>query len=290
MDFTNSINKRAVACVYSSGLEMVRQELLITRKLGNGEFGVVFEGSYRGERCAVKTLKAGVRTDTLAYRCLMGELSILASLKPHAHVAGLVGACIDDLSQPLLIQELVSGPNLQELLDRKREGFRLEKSQMAMWSMHLMLALEYLHEQTPVIMHRDVKPSNLLVGRDGLKLADFGLATQILGPTHGSNVGTPRYTAPEVFSKGRTATYTERIDIYSAALVIWYLVTGHRPCCRVDEFPLARPDLAQARKRWPSMANLLRSMWAHEPHMRPSAKTCVLAMCNFREHVCCSCQ
>jgi serine/threonine protein kinase len=137
-------------------------------------------------------------------------------------------------------------------------------------------------------MHRDLKPANILLTADHqtLKLTDFGLAKRFprddaaagqgspsrLVRTHTYKVGTPRYTAPEVL-EGLTsgqhtslaAVYTEKADVYSAALIIWYLLTGQCPIARVQMLPRARPELA----------GLLARMWAHDPVARPPAAECV---------------
>ncbi len=61
------------------------------------------------------------------------------------------------------------------------------------------------------------------------------------------------------------------MDIFSAALITWYLLTGHRPAVDIRADAMARPDLAPARARWPAVAALAEAMWAHEPEARPSA-------------------
>ena len=121
----SSILKCSVTSVYKGSFDIVREELRISRQIGEGEFGLVLKGVHRGRPCAVKMLKQGVRRDTLQYQCLLLELSILASIRPHANVVGFLGGCIDDLSRPLIIEEFVDGQNLEEYLAAKRDGFNL---------------------------------------------------------------------------------------------------------------------------------------------------------------------
>ena len=168
---------------------------------------------------------------------------------------------------------------------------------MQAWSLDILRALEHLHGLDPVVMHRDLKPANVLVTRDRrtLKLADFGLAKSFprgheprgapgpprggeASPDHTCSVGTPRYAAPEVLGAGagsQHAAYTEKADVYSAALVIWYLLTGWRPACDVRKCPRGRPDAGAARRRWRAMGALLERMWDHDPAGRPGAGECV---------------
>ena len=153
-------------------------------------------------------------------------------------------------------------------------------------------------------MHRDVKPANILVTRDrrSLKLADFGLAKRFprLSPSmdpqspdrcdasahsHPCFIGTPRYAAPEVLEHlkagemgAQNVAYTEKADIYSAALVLWYLLTGWEARCDVRSCPRARPEMRTARWRWAAMAGLVERMWDHDPEARPAAAECVEAL------------
>jgi serine/threonine protein kinase len=161
-------------------------------------------------------------------------------------------------------------------------------------------------------MHRDVKPANMVLSPDlrTLKLIDFGLSKSFPRPVnvagaarsrsrrHSSNVGTPRYTAPEVLEcsmpgehTGDIAAYTEKADIFSAALVIWYLLAGRRPNGRLPQWPKARPSAERARRRWPEMAAVVERMWAHDAHERPSAEECVgeLEALHVRAGLACGC-
>jgi serine/threonine protein kinase len=101
-------------------------------------------------------------------------------------------------------------------------------------------------------------------------------------PSHTGRIGTPRYGAPEVFhvpgagddAEGEadlTGVYTVKADVYSAAILLWYLITGRRPKLDIRKDPAARPDIEAARRRWPEAAELLERMWAADPGQRPSA-------------------
>ncbi len=72
-----------------------------------------------------------------------------------------------------------------------------------------------------------------------------------------------------------TGVYTEKADVYSAAVILWYLIAGRRPKLDIRRDAAARPDIEAARKRWPEAAALLERMWAGEPGQRPSAGECV---------------
>ena len=165
--------------------------------------------------------------------------------------------------------------------------------QVYTWSLDILSALHHLHNRDPVIIHRDVKPSNILVSRDrsALKLIDFGLSRAVpraalASPDPSpaarlltSRLGTVKYSAPEVFAHDETrggVFYTDRADVFSAALIIYWLLTGRRPQSRKD--PRDRPDMEPARRRWPVLAELLGRMWSHVAEERPSAGECVGAV------------
>jgi serine/threonine protein kinase len=116
-----------VARVGKGFFNAVRDELLFQNKIGEGEFGVVFKGIFRGNTCAVKMLKRGIKRDSSQYRRMLMELSILAIVKPHTNVIRVLGACLEDMSKPLIIEEYVDGLNLEDHLTNKSDGFNIGK-------------------------------------------------------------------------------------------------------------------------------------------------------------------
>lgn len=126
-----------------------------------------------------------------------------------------------------IVMELVRGGNVAELINR--EG-PLPTGMAMRYAAEVADGLEHAHQSG--ILHRDVKPSNLLLGSGGeCKLADFGLSRSIYGgsmhPTlNAEPLGTPLYCAPEVI-QGREATPAS--DIYSLACVVWHMMTGSPP-------------------------------------------------------------
>jgi len=138
------------------------------------------------------------------------------------------------------------------------------------------------------VVHRDIKPENLLVHTDGtLKLADFGLACEKKGAyvlSRSNLAGTPRYMAPEAY---RDEKCTEKIDIYSLAMMIWEMLTSQLPWDG-SNFQDVRNAVANLAKRPPlpadipsGLSSLVTDCWHALPEKRPAAaEVCALA-CSF---------
>ena len=111
----------------------------------------------------------------------------------------------------------------------------MKKKDQLVYATHLAQGMLYLHTCKPPIIHRDLKPANLLIDHSGvLKVADFGLATVRPNPKKGEadtflmtgETGSYRFMAPEVF---RHEQYTETVDVYSYAMILFYLLDGKPP-------------------------------------------------------------
>ena len=125
-----------------------------------------------------------------------------------------------------LVMELVKGIELGVLL-KQRGSPGLPVEQAVAYVRQTCEGLQYVHDQQ--IVHRDVKPQNLILGDKGVVLVDFGIA-RLLGDDEVEEgtvgIGTPRYMAPEVFAGGRVSP---RTDVFGIAATLWTLITGKPP-------------------------------------------------------------
>jgi serine/threonine-protein kinase len=192
--------------------------------LGRGGFGAVYDArSPEGERVAVKFLfETGPRYLARFRR----ELAVGMRLE-HPNVVRALGGD-PDAELPYLVAEFVDGPSVAELLEKTCP---LAPGTVYEIARQMLKGLGYLHDQG--LVHRDVKPGNLLVGPEGVvQIVDFGLvhATDLETLTSsGRALGSCFYMAPEQFH-GEVASVSA--DLYSAGLVIYRLLTGRSPYFR----------------------------------------------------------
>jgi serine/threonine protein kinase/tetratricopeptide (TPR) repeat protein len=204
----------------------------LTGELGRGGMGAVYlaeraDGEFR-RQAAVKLIKRGMDTDFILRR-FRQERQVLAALH-HPNVAALLDGGTTDDNLPYFVMEYVDGKPLYQYSDDKKLSIneRLELFRQ------ICAAVEYAHQKQ--IVHRDIKPSNILVKTDGTpKLLDFGIAKVLdseigistIDPTQTAmRLMTPEYASPEQVS-GFPVTFAS--DIYSLGVVLYELLTGHRP-------------------------------------------------------------
>jgi serine/threonine-protein kinase len=194
--------------------------------IGAGASAQVFlaEDTRLKRRVAVKLLHAALADDEGFLRRFRVEAQAAAALNHHHIVA--VYDWGDDDGTPYLVTELLGGGSLRGMLDA---GHRLTPSQALLVGLEASRALDYAHRRG--LVHRDVKPANLLFGDDGrLRIADFGLARALAEAAWtepaGTMVGTARYASPE---QARGEPVDGRADVYSLGLVLIEAVTGKVP-------------------------------------------------------------
>lgn len=151
------------------------------------------------------------------------EARLLASLS-HPRVVKVIDHSSDEQGL-YIVMDLVHGVDLGAVLKRSGDP-GLTIGDAVEYVRHGCEALSYVHSQQ--IVHRDVKPQNMIHGEDGVVLVDFGVA-RALGADEDQGtiaVGTPRYMAPEVFAGG---TVSAASDIFSLAATLWTLLIGTPP-------------------------------------------------------------
>ena len=147
----------------------------------------------------------------------------LLSVLSHPRVVRVLEYFQDETGQ-YLVMELVEGTDLGAVLkQRGNPGLPLEEAMEDV--RHACEALQYVHEQQ--IIHRDVKPQNLILGDKGVVLVDFGIARLLEEEETGTvGIGTPRFMAPEVFAGGAVS---QRSDVFGLAATLWTLIAGKPP-------------------------------------------------------------
>src|SRR5208282_4605024 len=207
----------------------------IGEELGQGGMGVVVSGQHRqlGRRVAIKQLPEAFAADPAVRRRFTAEAQVLASLD-HPHVVPVYdfvereGIC-------LLVMELLPGGTLRS---RVGAGGCTAPYAVAV-SLACLSGLSAAHRRG--ILHRDVKPENMLFAASGvLKVAAFGIAKVLGGPgtvvtRRGDVIGTPAYIAPEQVRGGELSPAT---DIYAVATMLYELLAGVLP------FPDEAEDMA----------------------------------------------
>lgn len=199
----------------------------VLRPLGRGGMAevVVAHDERLGRDVAVKLIHPGLLTDPTSRQRLFQEARAAAALH-HPHTVGVFDVGEDD-GQPFVVMELVRGGSLA---DRLRDRGSLPPDEVVQVGTAVLAGLEAAHGAG--IIHRDVKPSNVLIGADGAaKLADFGIAKALTTTdpaltSTGQVMGSPRYLAPEV-AAGRAATAAS--DLYALGVVLYECLAGAPP-------------------------------------------------------------
>jgi serine/threonine-protein kinase len=204
----------------------------LLREIGRGAGGIVFEALHRRleRRVALKVLRGTLDTDDKARERFRREARALAQVH-HEHVVEIYDSDTWD-GQPYYAMRLVEGPTLADLV---KEDRRPDPRTLCEGLAGVADALDALHAAG--IVHRDVKPSNVMVDQDGrMVLADFGLARSAQADTitaTGDALGTPLYMSPEQVL-GQREEVDARSDVYGLGATLYELLCG-RPPFRTDD-------------------------------------------------------
>jgi serine/threonine-protein kinase len=202
----------------------------ILRLLGQGGMGAVYlaersDGQFE-QRVAIKLLRADRAAGSDLVERFLAERQILAQLV-HKNIAWLLDGNTTEDGRPYLVMEYVEG---QPILDYCNTRDLAIAARLELFG-EVCAAVEYAHRR--LVVHRDLKPANILVTYDGVvKLLDFGIA-KLLDPAFerlatrtGQRIMTPEYASPE---QVRGETVGTASDVYQLGLLLYELLTGHRP-------------------------------------------------------------
>ncbi len=173
-------------------------------------------------------LKVNLDTTPESERQFGREAKLLANLR-HPNLPRVIDYFFVSGQAQYLVMDLVEGQSLGDMLRTRGKPF--SENEITSWILQVCQALDYLHTRTPPIIHRDIKPQNIIVTADGrAMLVDFGISKSddslTARTTLGARAVTPGYSAPEQYGFGGTDL---RSDIYSLAATIFELLTGTQP-------------------------------------------------------------
>jgi serine/threonine protein kinase len=241
----------------------------VTRVIGRGTCGTVWEGTGPGGPVAVKLLREDLAADQTLIARFVQERTVLTSLA-HPNVVAVRDLVVDgaDLA---LVMDLVSGTDLRERL----ESGSLPPAEAATLAADIAAGLAAAHARG--VVHRDVKPENVLIEAESgtARLTDFGIARIVDGPrrTRATRiVGTPDYLAPEVIEGCPPGP---PVDVYALGTLMFELLTGWTPFGGGHPGAVLRRHVTETPPEIPgmpeSLAEILRSCLSKAPAARLTA-------------------
>ncbi|MDB4872768.1 MAG: serine/threonine protein kinase [Gemmatimonadales bacterium] len=247
-------------------------DITLRGRLGLGGMGRVFYGVTDDyEQVAVKLIREDLVSRAEVRARFAREIDALRTVQG-PHVAALVDASGDEDERQWLAVEYIRGQSLKELVDARGP---LDTESAATLGALLADALKDIHQAG--LLHRDLKPGNVLLGRTGPKVIDLGLVGFADGPTDltttESTIGTPACMSPEQADSSKQVAAAT--DVYALGATLLFTLTGHYPytgktmagmLMNIANSEVA-PDLDGAPEEFEPF---LKAMLAHDPAARPT--------------------
>ncbi|XP_036813807.1 tyrosine-protein kinase FRK isoform X2 [Oncorhynchus mykiss] len=266
--------------------EITRSSIKLGRRLGEGFFGVVYQGLYNNTPVAVKTLRHG----TMDPRDFLKEAQIMKTME-HPNLIQLLAVCTEE---PIyIITELMKNGSLLDYL-KVRVG-RLHLNDQIEMAAQVASGMAYLEMKKYI--HRDLAARNVLVGENNVyKVADFGLARVLQAPPNQTNlyyipVGKAifplRWTAPEAIANEK---FTIKCDVWSFGILLYEIMT-------FGEMPYPDMNNSQVKQRVPNgyrmprpvdpycsqdMYKIMLDCWNGNKNDRPTFEALKMSLRNVR--------
>ncbi|XVF09488.1 hypothetical protein REPUB_Repub07fG0097400 [Reevesia pubescens] len=251
--------------------EIPWEEITLGDRIGLGSYGEVYRGEWHGTEVAVKKfLDQGISGESLEE--FKSEVLIMKKLR-HPNVVLFMGAVTRPPNLSIVTEFLHRG-SLYRLLHRPNN--QLDERRRLRMALDAARGMNYLHNCTPVIVHRDLKSPNLLVDKNWVvKVCDFGLSRMKHSTylSSRSTAGTAEWMAPEVL---RNEPSNEKCDVYSFGVILWELSTLQQPWGGMNPMQVVGAVGFQHRRldipddMDPAIAEIIRKCWQTDPKLRPT--------------------
>ncbi|XP_077236064.1 putative serine/threonine-protein kinase SIS8 [Tasmannia lanceolata] len=259
--------------------EIPWEEITRGERIGMGSYGEVYRGDWHGTEVAVKKfLDQGISGDALEE--FRKEVWIMKRLR-HPNVVLFMGA-VTRAPNLSIVTEFLPRGSLYRLIHRPNN--QLDERRRLRMALDVARGMNYLHNCTPVIVHRDLKSPNLLVDKNWVvKVCDFGLS-RIKHNTFlssRSTAGTAEWMAPEVL---RNEPSDEKCDVYSFGIILWELSTLQQPWGGMNPMQVVGAVGFQHRRldvpedMDPFISDIIKKCWQTDPKMRPSFSEIMAAL------------
>ncbi|XP_078174471.1 putative serine/threonine-protein kinase SIS8 isoform X2 [Carex rostrata] len=252
-------------------LEIQWEEIIIGERIGLGSFGEVYKGDWHGTEVAVKKfLHQDISSDALEE--FRSEVRIMKRLR-HPNVVLLMGA-VTRVPHLSIVTEFLPRGSLFRLIHRPNN--QLDEKRRLRMALDVARGMNYLHNCTPMVVHRDLKSPNLLVDKNWVvKVCDFGLSRMKHNTflSSRSTAGTAEWMAPEVL---RNEPSDEKCDVFSFGVILWELCTlqqpweGMNPMQVVGAVGFQHRRLDVPNNMDPVVSKIIQDCWQTDPKLRPS--------------------